>query len=72
MEQCENREKLVQFVAQEVKNDGRIPHFAPDALDEIIMEAKRRSGKQKRPFNQKSLMLAFETRDKHDLYMNLR
>ena len=36
----ENREKLVQFVAQEVKNDGRIPHFAPDALDEIIMEAK--------------------------------
>lgn len=42
----ENREKLVQFVAQEVKNDGRIPHFAPDALDEIILEAKRRSGKQ--------------------------
>ena len=42
----ENREKLVQFVAQEVKNDGRIPQFAPDALDEIIMEAKRRSGKQ--------------------------
>ena len=42
----ENRQKLVQFVAQEVKNDGRIPHFAPDALDEIIMEAKRRSGKQ--------------------------
>ena len=33
----ENREKLVQFVAQEVKNDGRIPHFAPDALDEIIL-----------------------------------
>ncbi|MDR1721689.1 MAG: ATP-dependent protease LonB [Methanobrevibacter sp.] len=42
----ENREKLVQFVAQEVKNDGRIPHFAPDALDEIIREAKRRSGKK--------------------------
>ena len=42
----ENREKIVQFVAQEVKNDGRIPHFAPDALDEIILEAKRRSGKQ--------------------------
>lgn len=42
----ENREKLVQFVAQEVKNDGRIPHFGTDALDEIIMEAKRRSGKQ--------------------------
>lgn len=42
----ENRKKLVQFVAQEVKNDGRIPHFVPDALDEIIMEAKRRSGRQ--------------------------
>lgn len=42
----ENRKKLVQFVAQEVKNDGRIPHFTPDALDEIILEAKRRSGKQ--------------------------
>ncbi|WP_295029503.1 ATP-dependent protease LonB [uncultured Methanobrevibacter sp.] len=42
----ENREKLVQFVAQEVKKDGRIPHFSTDALDEIIMEAKRRSGKQ--------------------------
>jgi len=42
----ENRKKLVQFVAQEVKNDGRIPHFAPDALDEIILEAKRRAGKK--------------------------
>ncbi|MDR0912215.1 MAG: ATP-dependent protease LonB [Methanobrevibacter sp.] len=42
----ENRQKLIQFVAQEVKNDGRIPHFAPDALDEIIKEAKRRSGKK--------------------------
>ncbi|WP_409201062.1 ATP-dependent protease LonB [Methanobrevibacter sp. DSM 116169] len=42
----ENREKLVQFVAQEVKNDGRIPHFETDALDEIILEAKRRAGKK--------------------------
>ena len=42
----ENREKLIQFVAQEVKNDGRIPHFETDALDEIILEAKRRSGKK--------------------------
>lgn len=37
----ENRKKLVQFVAQEIKNDGRIPQFKPDALDEIILEAKR-------------------------------
>jgi Lon-like ATP-dependent protease len=42
----ENREKLIQFVAQEVKNDGRIPHFSINALDEIIKEAKRRSGKK--------------------------
>lgn len=43
----ENRKKLIQFVAQEVKNDGRIPHFSPDALDEIIREAKRRAGGKK-------------------------
>lgn len=42
----ENRKKLIQFVAQEVKNDGRIPHFTPQALDEIIKEAKRRAGKK--------------------------
>ena len=42
----ENRERLVQFVAQEVKNDGRIPHFSPGALDEVIREAKRRTGKK--------------------------
>ena len=42
----ENRVKLARFVAQEVKNDGRIPAFAPDAIDEIILEAKRRSGKK--------------------------
>jgi len=42
----ENRKKLIQFVAQEVKNDGRIPHFSLDALDEIIREAKRRAGKK--------------------------
>jgi len=42
----ENRERLIQFVAQEIKNDGRIPHFSPEALDEIIKEAKRRAGKK--------------------------
>ncbi|WP_245634923.1 ATP-dependent protease LonB [Methanobrevibacter cuticularis] len=42
----ENRKKLIQFVAQEIKNDGRIPHFNPEALDEIIKEAKRRAGKK--------------------------
>jgi len=42
----ENRKKLIQFVAQEIKNDGRIPHFSSEALDEIIREAKRRAGKK--------------------------
>jgi len=38
-----NREKLVQFVAQEVKKDGKIPHFKIEAVDEIIFEARRRA-----------------------------
>ena len=42
----ENRDKLVQFVAQEVEKDGRIPHFNREAIAEIIREAKRRSGKK--------------------------
>ena len=42
----ENRDKLVQFVAQEVKKDGRIPHFGREAVGEIIREAQRRSGKK--------------------------
>jgi len=40
----ENRKKLVQFVAQEVENDGKIPHFTKDAVGEIIREARRRAG----------------------------
>ena len=42
----ENRQKLVQFVAQEVEKDGRIPHFDKKSVDEIIREAQRRSGKK--------------------------
>lgn len=42
----ENRDKLVQFVAQEVEKDGRIPHFSVDAVKEIIREAQRRAGKK--------------------------
>jgi Lon-like ATP-dependent protease len=42
----ENRDKLVQFVAQEVKKDGRIPHFSKEAVGEIIREAQRRAGKK--------------------------
>ncbi len=37
----ENRRKLVRFVAQEVKKDGKIPHFDMEAVAEIIKEAQR-------------------------------
>jgi len=40
----ENKKKIVQFVAQEVEKDGKIPHFTRDAVDEIICEAKRKAG----------------------------
>jgi len=42
----ENRAKIVQFIAQEVKKDGKIPHFDRSAIDEIIKEARKRSGRK--------------------------
>jgi len=42
----ENREKLIRFVAQEVKKDEKIPHFDKDAVAEIIHEAQRRAGRK--------------------------
>ena len=42
----ENREKLVRFVAQEVKKDERIPHFDMSAVAEIIHEDQRRAGRK--------------------------
>ncbi len=44
----ENRAKLVQFVAQEVKKDGKIPHFDREAVEEIILEAKKRAQRKNR------------------------
>ncbi len=41
----DNRKKLVQFIAQEVKVDGKIPHFTPSACEFIIKEAKKRGDK---------------------------
>ena len=41
-----NRNKLVQFVAQEVKKDTKIPHFNRAAVIDIIKEGKRRSGRK--------------------------
>jgi Lon-like ATP-dependent protease len=42
----ENREKLIRFVAQEVKKDGKIGHFDKQAVAEIIHEAQRRAGRK--------------------------
>ncbi|VVB66503.1 Archaeal Lon protease [Candidatus Gugararchaeum adminiculabundum] len=42
----ENRKKLVQFVAQEVTKDKKIPHFTREAVDEIVEEAKKRAGRK--------------------------
>ena len=42
----ENREKLVQFIAQEVLKDKKIPHFDVGAVTEIVKEAQRRSGRK--------------------------
>ncbi len=40
----ENRNKLTQFVAQEVVKDKRIPHFTKEAVEEIIREARKMAG----------------------------
>jgi ATP-dependent Lon protease len=40
-----NRDKLVKFISQEVRKDGKIPHFTKSAAEKIINEAKIRSGK---------------------------
>ncbi|ASA77361.1 ATP-dependent protease LonB [Thermococcus sp. 5-4] len=42
----ENRRKLIQFVAQEVIRDGKIPHFTRDAVEEIVREAQKRAGRK--------------------------
>ena len=42
----EMRRKYARFVAQEVTNDGRLPHFTEQAMEEIILEARRRAGRK--------------------------
>jgi len=42
----ENRKNLIQFVAQEVLKDKKIPHFKKEAVAEIIKEAQRRAGRR--------------------------
>ncbi len=42
----EMRRKYSRFVAQEVEKDGRLPHFTRDAVEEVILEARRRAGRK--------------------------
>jgi len=42
----ENRRNLVRFIAQEVKKDGKIPHFTKEAVVEVIKEAQKRAGRK--------------------------
>ncbi len=44
----ENELKIFQFIAQEVRKDGKIPHFTRAAMDVILFEAKKRSGRKSR------------------------
>ena len=41
----ENTKKIIQFIAQEIRKDGRIPHADKSAIKEIINEAERRAKK---------------------------
>jgi len=41
-----NRNKIYQFIAQEVNKDGRILHFTKQAADEIVNEAKKRANRK--------------------------
>ena len=42
----EMRRKYARFVAQEVDKDGRLPEFTREAMEEIILEARRRAGRK--------------------------
>jgi len=42
----ENRLKIAQFVAQEIKKDEKIPHFAKDAVEEILRQARKSANRK--------------------------
>src|SRR3989338_8889115 len=42
----DNRQKIYQFIAQEVRKDGKIPQFSRAAADLILFEARKRSGRK--------------------------
>ena len=39
----ENKDKLFQFISQEIRKDGKIPHASREAAELIVEEAKRRA-----------------------------
>ena len=41
----ENRKKIIQFIAQEVFSDKKIPHFTSEACELIVENAKKRADK---------------------------
>ncbi|WP_335999947.1 ATP-dependent protease LonB [Halorientalis halophila] len=43
---AEMRRKYARFIAQEVEKDGRLPHFDEQAVEEVILEARRRAGRK--------------------------
>lgn len=42
----DNREKIARFIAQEVKKDGKIPHFTRDSVLMILQEARKRANRK--------------------------
>ncbi len=46
LDTSDNRLKLAKFVAQEVNKDGKIPHFAKSAVEEILFEARKRANRK--------------------------
>lgn len=42
----QNRDKIAVFVAQEIKKDGKIPHFSKLAVEQIIIEAQKRANRK--------------------------
>ncbi|MBI2545773.1 ATP-dependent protease LonB [Candidatus Woesearchaeota archaeon] len=42
----DNRDKVAIFVAQEIVKDKKIPHFAREAVEEIIEEARKRANRK--------------------------
>mgnify|MGYP006281758841 CR=1 len=42
----ENRDRIARFIAQEVRKDGKIPHFTRSAVDVIVDDARRMANRK--------------------------